>query len=86
LACSSQYGLPATEVSSQNRNVFVPGSPIGQQQDGAERLACIGADGMTARGATGAMTGMVATGGRGPMTGGARSTWTFDGGGGGGAG
>jgi hypothetical protein len=29
--------LPGIEVSSQNRNDFVPGSPIGQQHDGAER-------------------------------------------------
>jgi hypothetical protein len=56
--------LPGIDASSQNLNVLVPGSPIGQQQDGAERRAWIGADGITGRGGGGA-AGTAATG-RGP--------------------
>jgi len=81
LACSSQYGLPGTEVSSQKRNVLVPGSPIGQQQEGAERLEWIDADGITGRGC-GGRTAVGVAAGSGPMTAGGRIGCTFDGGGG----
>jgi hypothetical protein len=67
--------LPGIEVSSQNLKVFVPGSPIGQQQDGAERRAWIGAEWVSGRGA-GAATGAGA--GLGPTAGGVRSGWMFD--------
>ena len=50
---------------------------MGQQQDGAERRACIGGGGMTGRG-TGIATG--GAGGRGPIVGPERKGWTFDGG------
>ena len=68
-ACSSQYGFPGSDVSSQNRKVFVPGSPIGQQQAGAERRGWAGD--ITGRGTTGATC--TGTAGRGLSTGAGRS-------------